>query len=281
MGIVIYLFLIFAGYLFSLNNCPTTRKLAVAERACLIVTRVCRLTCEWRTVFISGFGTADFCLSCLFCVVKQYLQHRTVCALYGDLVFSWTVDVCMFSLLSTAEQQCTCRRSYSFFVTDSWTSVHLETFICFLCYRQLNSSSTADIRMLSFLLTAEQRCTCRRLHAFFVTEAEQHCTCRRSYVFLVTDSWTSVHLETFVYFRCHRQLNSGAPADFHIFSLLLTAEQQWTCRRSYAFLVTDSWTSVHLETFVCFPCYRQLNSSVPAYPVKIRPGREVWPFISA
>ena len=30
-----------------------------------------------------------------------------------------------------------------------------------------------------------------------------------------------------------------------------------------------------LQTFVCFLCYRQLNSSAPAYPVKVRPGREV------
>jgi len=99
-----------------------------------------------------------------------------------DLVGSWTVDICMLSFLPSAEQRYTCRLSYVFFVTDSWPSVHLHTFVCFLCYQQLNSCTPADFHMFSLLPTADRQCTCTLSCAFFVT-----------------NSWTEVHLQTFLW----------------------------------------------------------------------------------
>ena len=66
----------------------------------------------------------------------------------------------MLSSLLTAEQQYTCRLSYAFFVTDSWTPVHPQMFACFLCYQQLNSSASADFHMFSLLSTAEHQWNC-------------------------------------------------------------------------------------------------------------------------
>jgi hypothetical protein len=55
--------------------------------------------------------------------------------------------------------------------------MHLQTFVCIPCYRQLNISALGDFRMLSLLPTPEHRCTCRLLYVSLLPTAEQQCTC--------------------------------------------------------------------------------------------------------